>query len=195
MDTPVKEPHFSCLPSSDSLTSPVGLLPNNPESFSSFSDCGKASKSEDTFIVGEYHLSSCPICLERFTLDNPAIVVGCGHGFHLQCLEDWRQRSPLCPVCSKPLQDEGVPMMSARDTRRRRRYKGGNNNNNNNNTSKGGNSHILYKEQSWACSGMMEQEQRSTSTPVEEYSLTDDTQCSVVRALRFLTRWCSRGAE
>ncbi|ORC87846.1 uncharacterized protein TM35_000202550 [Trypanosoma theileri] len=191
MDPPMKEANFSCLPSSDSLTSPVGLLPNNPGSFSSCSDCGKASKSEDTFVVGEYRLSSCPICLERFTLENPAIVVICGHGFHLQCLEEWRQRSPLCPVCSRPLQGEGIPMMSARDTRRRRRYRGGNSSNTNKSGSGG---HILGKEQSGTGSVMMEQEQRS-NTPVEEYSVTEDTQSPAMRALRFLIRWCSRGAE
>ncbi|CAD2221784.1 hypothetical protein AGDE_13756 [Angomonas deanei] len=75
---------------------------------------GSSSDSEgdttgvgETFAVGDYSLSSCPICLERFTLGNPAIIVSCRHGFHLQCLESWRQRSAKCPVCLKQL-DERV---------------------------------------------------------------------------------------
>jgi len=54
------------------------------------------------FIVGEYRQSHCPICLEIYTSDNPAVLFSCHHAFHLQCVESWRQRSRLCPVCMKP---------------------------------------------------------------------------------------------
>ncbi|RNF04154.1 hypothetical protein TraAM80_05306 [Trypanosoma rangeli] len=123
MDFPEKGKRFESFSSVDSLTSPKGP-PSKTCSVSSFGEQGIDDRYEDTFIVGEYRLSSCPICLERFTLDNPAIVFVCGHGFHLQCLEGWRQRAAICPVCMKPMLGEGIPMMSARDTRRRRRYKG-----------------------------------------------------------------------
>lgn len=123
MEPSPKEPQFSCFSASDSIVSVQRM--HNCNSFSSGSDLAKIDKNEEIFVVGEYHLSSCPICLERFTLDNPAVLVACGHGFHLQCVEDWKQRSPMCPVCMKPVNGEGVPMMSARETRRRRRYKSG----------------------------------------------------------------------
>ncbi|KEG11927.1 hypothetical protein DQ04_02141050 [Trypanosoma grayi] len=185
MDSP-KKSRFSCLPSSESLTSPAGP-PLNPGSFSSCSDVGKASKTEDTFIVGEYHLSSCPICLERFTLDNPAILVVCGHGFHLQCLEEWRQRSAMCPVCMKPLRGEGVPMMSARETRRRRRYKGGA-------------TSACVQQQGPECEGLCVMDAKSAPlrcavTPSEEHIVGDGAAWSVLRVLRTVSRWCSRSTE
>ncbi|KAG8346774.1 hypothetical protein TRVL_02397 [Trypanosoma vivax] len=111
---------MSPIPDRESSASPVDVQLHY-SSISSSSEISKTGKCEDTFVVGEFHLTSCPICLERFTLDNPAIVVICGHGFHLQCLEDWRQRSPVCPVCSRVLHGEGVLMTNAQETRRRRR--------------------------------------------------------------------------
>ncbi|CCW70823.1 unnamed protein product [Phytomonas sp. Hart1] len=78
----------------------------------------------ETFVVGEYNFSVCPICLEHFTMHNPAIIVHCEHGFHLQCLESWRQRSAACPVCQRPLDGDEGRLMEARDTRRRRRFRG-----------------------------------------------------------------------
>lgn len=34
----------------------------------------------------------CSICLELYTVDNPAIDCTCNHKFHLQCVEEWMQR-------------------------------------------------------------------------------------------------------
>ncbi|KAG5503748.1 hypothetical protein JIQ42_07263 [Leishmania sp. Namibia] len=75
----------------------------------------------ETYDVGEYHLTTCPICLEHFTLDNPAILLKCEHGFHLQCLESWRQRSSMCPMCFAPVVGDEGRVMSSSDARRRRR--------------------------------------------------------------------------
>ncbi|KAG5481460.1 hypothetical protein LSCM1_05469 [Leishmania martiniquensis] len=75
----------------------------------------------ETYDVGEYHLTTCPICLEHFTLDNPAILLKCEHGFHLQCLESWRQRSSMCPMCFAPVVGDEGRLMSSSDARRRRR--------------------------------------------------------------------------
>ncbi|GET87537.1 hypothetical protein, conserved [Leishmania tarentolae] len=77
----------------------------------------------ETYDVGEYHLTTCPICLEHFTLDNPAILLKCEHGFHLQCLESWRQRSSMCPMCFAPVIGDEERMMSSCDARRRRRVR------------------------------------------------------------------------
>lgn len=92
-------------------------------SISSSSDEWTDPRVHETFVVGEFHVSACPICLERFTLDNPAIIVPCKHGFHLQCLEAWRQRSADCPVCLEPLAGCAGRIMSVEDTRRRRRFR------------------------------------------------------------------------
>jgi hypothetical protein len=45
----------------------------------------------------------CPICLELFTNENPALPCDCTHQFHFQCVEEWLQRSGECPVCYKKL--------------------------------------------------------------------------------------------
>ncbi|KAG2375300.1 hypothetical protein C9374_009923 [Naegleria lovaniensis] len=45
----------------------------------------------------------CPICLELYTEENPEVSCKCGHGFHLQCSEEWKQRSSQCPVCFRKL--------------------------------------------------------------------------------------------
>ncbi|CCW65675.1 unnamed protein product [Phytomonas sp. EM1] len=94
--------------------------------FSSMSEEGSEIDIDEieTFVVGEYNFSVCPICLEHFTIHNPAIIVHCEHGFHLQCLESWRQRSAVCPVCLQPLDGDEGRLMEARDTRRRRRFRG-----------------------------------------------------------------------
>lgn len=54
-------------------------------------------------VVGEFHQSCCPICLEKFVKENPAVIYPCSHAFHMQCAFSWRQRSASCPVCFEPL--------------------------------------------------------------------------------------------
>jgi len=41
----------------------------------------------------------CSICLDEFTDDDPAAETQCGHGYHLQCIMQWAQRSHDCPLC------------------------------------------------------------------------------------------------
>lgn len=53
--------------------------------------------------VGAFQQSCCPICLERYTTDNPAVLFRCEHSFHFQCIDDWWQRSNKCPVCDRPM--------------------------------------------------------------------------------------------
>eukprot|EP01068_Selenidium_serpulae_P007784 Selendium_serpulae@DN4803_c0_g1_i1.p1 len=53
--------------------------------------------------------SVCGICTEKFDhactrctrpgLDCPPAAGTCGHTFHLHCVEEWLQRSRLCPLC------------------------------------------------------------------------------------------------
>ncbi|CAF1709906.1 BnaC03g76060D [Brassica napus] len=42
---------------------------------------------------------ACSICLEPFTLQDPATVTSCKHEYHLQCIIEWSQRSKECPIC------------------------------------------------------------------------------------------------
>ncbi|KAI9073003.1 hypothetical protein K1719_045036 [Acacia pycnantha] len=42
---------------------------------------------------------ACSICLEAFHESDPSTVTSCKHEFHLQCILEWCQRSPQCPMC------------------------------------------------------------------------------------------------
>ncbi|KAJ7981261.1 E3 ubiquitin-protein ligase RHF2A [Quillaja saponaria] len=42
---------------------------------------------------------ACSICLEDFSDSDPSTVTSCKHGFHLQCILEWCQRSSQCPMC------------------------------------------------------------------------------------------------
>eukprot|EP01006_Ploeotia_vitrea_P048580 TRINITY_DN67252_c11_g6_i1.p2 TRINITY_DN67252_c11_g6~~TRINITY_DN67252_c11_g6_i1.p2 ORF type:complete len:181 (-),score=0.92 TRINITY_DN67252_c11_g6_i1:260-802(-) len=57
---------------------------------------------------GEYREDTCAICLERYNEGNPSMIYECGHAYHLQCAEEWRQRSPRCPVCWRMLTEAGL---------------------------------------------------------------------------------------
>eukprot|EP00758_Cryptobia_borreli_P002063 Tbor_TRINITY_DN2755_c0_g1::TRINITY_DN2755_c0_g1_i1::g.15217::m.15217 len=37
--------------------------------------------------------SSCPICLEGYSLENPAVLFPCRHAFHVQCIDSWMIRA------------------------------------------------------------------------------------------------------
>jgi hypothetical protein len=42
----------------------------------------------------------CPICL---SYDEPIVyTINCNHPFHIECLEQWLRRRPLCPSCKTP---------------------------------------------------------------------------------------------
>lgn len=40
----------------------------------------------------------CSICLSQ----NPEILTGCRHLFHIRCLTDWYRRDQRCPNCNDP---------------------------------------------------------------------------------------------
>eukprot|EP00889_Picochlorum_renovo_P008249 jgi/Picre1/35279/NNA_002741.t1 len=52
----------------------------------------------------------CSICLDEFTDCDPSAMTVCGHGYHLQCIMQWAQRSRECPLCfhALGLEDEGL---------------------------------------------------------------------------------------
>lgn len=45
----------------------------------------------------------CSICLDEFCDDDPIAETQCGHGYHLQCIMQWAQRSQECPLCFSEL--------------------------------------------------------------------------------------------
>ncbi|XP_019198307.1 PREDICTED: E3 ubiquitin-protein ligase RHF1A-like isoform X1 [Ipomoea nil] len=45
----------------------------------------------------------CTICLEPFSCRDPRTVAECTHGYHLQCILEWSQRSEECPICCRQL--------------------------------------------------------------------------------------------
>eukprot|EP00992_Anisonema_acinus_P011047 TRINITY_DN7085_c0_g1_i1.p1 TRINITY_DN7085_c0_g1~~TRINITY_DN7085_c0_g1_i1.p1 ORF type:complete len:148 (+),score=1.63 TRINITY_DN7085_c0_g1_i1:66-509(+) len=56
-----------------------------------------------------YRDDMCSVCLEAYDADNnPATLYLCGHAFHLQCAETWRQRRASCPLCWEPLEELGL---------------------------------------------------------------------------------------
>lgn len=70
--------------------------------------------------VGAFQQSCCPICLERYTTENPAVLFRCEHSFHFQCIDDWWQRSNKCPVCDRTMKrrharEGGAPATPPRD--------------------------------------------------------------------------------
>ena len=66
--------------------------------------------------VGPYQATCCPVCLEPYTQDNPALILPCNHTLHMQCAVAWRQRSAACPVCLKPtLEHEKSKLMTPED--------------------------------------------------------------------------------
>ncbi|KAJ7971353.1 E3 ubiquitin-protein ligase RHF2A-like [Quillaja saponaria] len=46
---------------------------------------------------------ACSICLEGFCESDPSTVTNCKHEFHLQCILEWCQRNPQCPMCWQPI--------------------------------------------------------------------------------------------
>ncbi|XP_010551670.1 PREDICTED: E3 ubiquitin-protein ligase RHF1A [Tarenaya hassleriana] len=58
------------------------------------------SSSSPSFGASDDDLDdACSICLEPFTVQDPATVTSCKHEYHLQCILDWSQRSKECPIC------------------------------------------------------------------------------------------------
>ncbi|CAN1280427.1 E3 ubiquitin-protein ligase RHF1A [Linum perenne] len=49
--------------------------------------------------IDDSYEDACSICLDPFTVQDPATVTNCRHEYHLQCILDWCQRSKECPIC------------------------------------------------------------------------------------------------
>lgn len=50
----------------------------------------------------------CPICLEDYVAENPNIITGCEHHFHLSCILEWMERSDACPICDQEIAFDNI---------------------------------------------------------------------------------------
>jgi len=46
---------------------------------------------------------SCPICLKKFEVGEEKSSLPCKHGFHMDCLLPWLQKTSSCPLCRAEL--------------------------------------------------------------------------------------------
>ncbi|KAI9125358.1 hypothetical protein K1719_003974 [Acacia pycnantha] len=48
--------------------------------------------------------SECAVCLNEIENEQPAqLVPDCNHEFHVECVDAWLSKHPLCPVCRAKL--------------------------------------------------------------------------------------------
>ena len=57
----------------------------------------------------EGQVDPCPICMVPFDAerDTIALLVGCAHRYHLECLGMWLDRADTCPLCRTAVPDTG----------------------------------------------------------------------------------------
>lgn len=49
--------------------------------------------------------AECAVCLEGMERGQSVrLLLPCHHPFHLQCIDLWLSRNPVCPVCRAPIQ-------------------------------------------------------------------------------------------
>ncbi|KMS97762.1 hypothetical protein BVRB_5g123950 [Beta vulgaris subsp. vulgaris] len=61
------------------------------------------SGSSSSVPIDDDFEDACSICLEPFSLHDPASVTTCKHEYHLHCILEWSQRSKECPICWQSL--------------------------------------------------------------------------------------------
>ena len=44
-------------------------------------------------------LDECPICLEKYKVNDKIIKLYCSHSFHKDCLSEWFKKNNTCPQC------------------------------------------------------------------------------------------------
>lgn len=49
----------------------------------------------------KYFVNSCVICLDPIKNDSMCRILSCYHIFHENCIENWLEAHPSCPVCLK----------------------------------------------------------------------------------------------
>lgn len=49
----------------------------------------------------EYDQNCCSICLDGYEHNNRVRILGCGHCYHVQCVDKWLMKRNACPMCSR----------------------------------------------------------------------------------------------
>ncbi|CAN0112020.1 unnamed protein product, partial [Heterosigma akashiwo] len=44
---------------------------------------------------------TCSVCLGEYARGETLTLLGCGHHFHADCLDEWLRRRRVCPLCKK----------------------------------------------------------------------------------------------
>ena len=47
--------------------------------------------------------TECSVCLSNMKKGDRYYTIDCGHKFHVECLEEWVKRNPICPTCRKDI--------------------------------------------------------------------------------------------
>jgi len=56
-------------------------------------------RSFQVTLESEFFGQPCPICLNKFMLEEKMRMLPCSHCFHQQCVDDWLKVSDTCPNC------------------------------------------------------------------------------------------------
>ncbi|GAB4821791.1 hypothetical protein N2152v2_008837 [Parachlorella kessleri] len=96
-----------CSPSTCSSPASEGVPSGSVTPTGGHTTTGRAksdiSLSRKAVRVEEVEPDCCAICLDNYSEEDPQIPCRCSHGYHLQCIYSWAQRSRECPLCFKPL--------------------------------------------------------------------------------------------
>eukprot|EP00056_Hartaetosiga_gracilis_P005969 m.91608 g.91608 ORF g.91608 m.91608 type:complete len:338 (+) comp12333_c0_seq1:206-1219(+) len=52
-------------------------------------------------------LDNCAVCLNEYSTDEGLMKLPCGHFFHSECVTEWLERSPTCPLCKMSILHTG----------------------------------------------------------------------------------------
>lgn len=74
----------------------ITVQPRNPEPESEPLVFEVTHVGEDKKLSGQ---DSCPICLVDYEHNDNGVVLPCQHGFHEQCIKEWTNNHPTCPIC------------------------------------------------------------------------------------------------
>lgn len=65
----------------------------------------------------EKEMATCTVCTEDACAGETVRRLRCGHHFHASCVDQWLQRSSLCPNCREPVvppaANRGAPAAAA----------------------------------------------------------------------------------
>jgi len=65
--------------------------------------CGEGAADLEAQAGGaSFEGQTCSVCLGEYARGETLTLLGCGHHFHADCLDEWLRRRRVCPLCKKP---------------------------------------------------------------------------------------------